>query len=272
MNISKTQLKINYWLIANKQRLKMAWVLFLIILSVFLWGINIYKWFRYAQETVKFQQSMEEIGQNFIDWQAIHSKNDFLPLEISDISFIPLGNSRYDLVAQINNPNNKWAVSRLDYRFFWEGREAGQSTFILAQEKKFLLVLNIKSDIEPKGLNLEFLEVGWKRITAKNKIPDFKSSDFAVKDISSNPSLKRISFQVKNNSAYNFWTVYFKSILYQGDKVSAVNKIPANKFLSGQERLIEIPFQGDFPYFTRAIIEPEVNILDENNFMPIKAE
>ena len=270
MDLTNTQLKLNYWLISHKQHFKKGLIFLLIILNLFLWGFSGYKWVYYIKETPQFRQAMKEMKKDFINWPAIHLKNKVQPLEISNLSFISLGESRYDLIVQLNNPNANWLVPYLDYKFFWADREVKQSTFLLALEKKFLLALNIKSDIAPKDLNLEFLKINWQRITPKQKILDFQSSDFVISNISSNTSLKRVSFQAKNSSACSFWTVYFEVILYQGGKVVAVNKIPVNKFLSGQEKLVEVPFPQGLPYFSQILIEPEINILDPDNFIPLK--
>ncbi len=270
MDLINIQLKLSYWIITHKHYFKKGIIFLLITLNVFLWGISGYKWIYYIEETSRFRAAMKDMNKDLISWTFVHLKNKPRSLEVSDVFFIALGNSRYDFIAQINNSNARWSVPYLKYRFFWNGNRAEGSSFVLPAEKKTLLVFNIESEVAPKDLNLEILNIDWQRITPGQKLPDFSLSDFLVDKISSDQILKRVSFSVKNNSAYSFWTVYFKTILYQGKKIMAVNNISINKFFSGEERLMDIYFPKGIPDFIQAVIEPEVNIMDKNNFIAPK--
>ncbi len=268
--MTNTQLRASYWLVTNKEALKKYLAAVLIVFNVILWGFSIYKWIYYIEGTTRFSLAMAEMKKDLINWKVVHLNNIPMPLEIINFSFIPLGKSKYDFVAEINNSNDNWLASNLDYRFSWFQGTKEQSSFILPQEKKFLLALNVESNIAPNDLSFEFLKINWNRITPKMEMINFKTSDIVVGNILSEPSLKRVSFLARNNSAYSFWKAYFNVIIRQDGKIAAVNKIPIDQFLSGEERLIESPFSNIISQSAQIIVEPEINVLDANNIISPK--
>ncbi len=265
MDITNSQLKTNYWLIIHSQKIKKIVTIALVILDVILVSFNFFQIINYIKGTAEYEKSMAELRSNLIDWPELHRISQPRAPEISNFSFIPLGNSKYDLAAQINNPNSKWLISNLTYRFTWDGGEAKQSTFLLAPDKKIVLILSKKIDTAPKNLNFDFVEVKWKKIDPREKVYDFKLSDIAVNDIHFDALLNKVYFSAKNNSAYGFWEARFKVVLWQGKKIIAANEIPISKFLSGEKRMVEVPFSSVISS-DQIQVEPEVNILDKNNF------
>ena len=270
MDLTNTQLRASYWLVSNKEALKKYLTTVLIIFNVVLWGFSIYKWIYYIEGTSRFSLTMAEMKKDLINWKIVRLNNTSQPLEIINLSFIPLGKSKYDFVAEINNSNDNWLASNLDYRFSWSQGTKEQSSFILSQEKKFILAFNVESSIAPNDLSLEFLKIDWNRITPKTEMLNFKNSDIIVGNILSEPSLKRVSFLARNNSAYSFWKAYFNIIVRQDGKIAAVNRIPIDQFLSGEERLIEVPFSSSISQSAQIIVEPEINVLDADNIIPPK--
>jgi len=265
MNITNLQLKTSYWLINYGQKIKKFLTIALVIIDAILLSFNFYQIASYIGETAEYEKSMTDFKLDLIDWQEIHKRNQPQSLEISNFSFVPLGNSKYDLAAQINNPNFKWLISNLTYKFVWDGGEARGSTFLLAPDKKVVLILNKNIGAEPKNLDFDFLEIKWEKIDAREKVYDFKLSDIAISDIYHDTSLNKVYFTAQNNSAYGFWETRFKVTLWQGQKMIAANEIPISKFLSGEKRMVEVPFSSSFSS-GQIRVEPEVNILDKNNF------
>lgn len=269
-NYDQKQLRLNYWLVNHREYFKKGLICLIIAMDIILWGYSGYKWFVYLKQTYSFKLTIKEMNKNLINWTAIHQRNTLQPLEIINLFYAPAGESRYDLAAQVNNPNPGWLVPSLEYKFLWDDKEARQTAFMLAKEEKIFLTFNAKSETAPKDLNIEFTKINWKRITPKLKIPDFRPSDFIIKNIFFDPSLKRVSFSAYNSSAYSFWTVDFKITVWRDKILAAANKISIDKFLSGEEKLIEIPFLQNFSSHTRILVEPEVNILDPDIFIPLK--
>ena len=73
-----------------------------------------------------------------------------------------------------------------------------------------------------------------------------------------------------NNSSYSFWESFLKVILYQNKKIVGINIISAKQFLSGEKRFLSANWINFLPPVTEVFIESEVNVLNFENFMPVK--
>jgi hypothetical protein len=270
--LTERQLKLHYWFITHKPQLKIVLIISLIVLNMGLWGYSIYGLVVYFN-TAKGQEAMlENLTQELIDWPAHHLKNKPQNLIPYEITVIPLGKGIYDLTLLIENPNSKWTVVSLDYRFVWlDGESKWQKSFLLPLEKKSLFGLKIPSGEPIRNPQIEFRNIRWKRVSPRRKLPQIDKSDFIIENIrfirGSKILPSRVTFEATNKTNYNFWQVDFKIILYQGEKIVGLNFISTQQFFSNEKRSLEVFWSEILPSITRVYIEPEVNILDPENFM-----
>lgn len=207
--LTQRQIKLNYWLVTHKAQLKKVLIISLIVLNMGFWGYSIYSLIIYFSTTKNHEIILKNFSQGLIDWPAYHTKNKPQDLVVYEITVIPLSRNRYDLVAQVENPNEKWAILDLDYRFVWPGSIAPASgqdnseadlkigatwrkNFFLpgggsvapasmqdngeadlkvgaTWQKKFLLGLNLVSSEPIKNPRIEFQNIQWRRLSEKQK-------------------------------------------------------------------------------------------------------
>lgn len=282
--LTQRQLKLNYWFITHKAQLKKVLIISLIVLNLGFWGYTTYGLVFYFIGRKDHQVVLKNLSRELIDWPIYHLKNKPENLFPSEIAVIPLEKGQYDLVVQVENPNLKWAIPELEYRFVWMGSPAApdagwQKGFFLPGEKKFLLRLNLSSPQPIRNPRIEFQNIRWKRLTKKlrnleREKLEIKRSDFLVEDArfirktAIIPS--KVQFKVTNKTNYNFWEVNFKILLYQGEKIVGANFVNTSRFLSGENRSLEVFWTESLPSITKIYIEPEVNVLDSDVFMKIE--
>jgi len=266
------QLKFAYWFTSNKEKLKkLGLAIFglidLILLSYGIWGLASY-YLTYNKE--------EQLFQNWptINWQSL-KRNRPEDLKILETSVIGGNFGKYDLVAKIKNPNDQWVASRITYRFLLDNNKStpSQTSFILAGEEKYLMVLAYESLERIKNLTVQFDQVGWQRLT---KIKNFKKVEFSIEvgeltplsDLVQNKTnLQRLSFTAKNNSIYNLWEVGFQiALLGSQNKTVGINYLIINDFPAFSEKKIEVNLFDVPANLRKILIIPEVNVFDENNF------
>lgn len=272
------QLKFAYWFTSNKEKIKkLGLAIFglidLILLGYGIWGFASY-YLTYNKE--------EQLFQNWptINWQSLQ-RNRPEDLKVLETNVIGGNFGKYDLVAKIKNPNDQWVASQITYRFLLDNNKStpSQTSFILAEEEKYLMVLAYESPERIKNLTIQFDQVGWQRLT---RLKNFKKVEFSINVgeltplsdlVQSKTNLQRLSFTVKNNSIYNLWEVGFQiALLGSQNKTVGINYLIINDFPAFSEKKIEVNLFDVPTNLRKILIIPEVNVFNENNFKTTEAK
>lgn len=272
------QLKFAYWFVENKERLiKLGIVIFAVfdlILVVFgAWGLTDY-FINYNRD--------EGIMKNWatIDYQNIRQLINPKPLQVIDTTVISGGVDKYDLVAKIINPNTLWVATKINYKFYINNEvyTPTQTSFILAEEEKYLMSLAYESTERINDFTLEIESISWKNL---NKI-ELKDVEIEISNekldsvtgLSQGQSnIKSLSFEVFNNSIYNLWQVGFQIVLLGSqNSIAAVNYLMINDLATFEKKTIELNLFNAPAYPRKIIVLPDVNIFNEDNFREEETE
>jgi hypothetical protein len=286
MDLTERQLKFGYWFLTHKQKLKKILIIFLIVLNAGLWGYSIFRFSLYFARSSLHEKVLLYLSRDLVD---LRMRTKFRPKDLSLSTpkalltgISPQGLSQYDFVVEVENPNPKWAITSLNYKFSWPGGASQpQQTFILPEQTKHLLALGQEVKTRPQNIQCEFLEINWKRVKQPflEKLAGLDISCENVKFIPASVSRKdgkeitfpaQVQFEAVNNTVYSFWQISFNVILLQGQIIVGVNSVPLEQFLSGQTRLVTATWTEKLARVTKVIVEPEVNILDPEVIMPLK--
>lgn len=271
------KLKIALWFVTHKEIIRRGLIMLLVLLDIFFVVFVFTRFESYLLGAGEEERMLEQMGQQTINYEDWYQKNQPLPLEIIAQTAVSSGRQNYDFIALVKNPNEKWLVSSLEYKFKWDSGESSVAeSFILPEEQKYLIAFGEKSTSAPKSVELEFQNLAWKRVTPKLNLPEIKKDVFKISEVEFMPKgvvpINRANFRVKNNSIFNFWTVNFNVILYQGNKIVGANSASLRQFLSGQTREVEVSWTETLPSVTNVVVDPEINILDPDLLMPIVEE
>lgn len=270
--ISKFQLKLNYWYLNNKARLKIALVVFLIAFSVGLFSYSIYQ-----AATIVFiddrnlNAGLTELTQNNVTYVNYHRVNAPKNIEITEFTATATSEGKYDFLARVYNPNTEFAATDITFQLL-AGNQivAEKSTFILPGQEKFFAFFNqeVPAAGSP-GLNVK--AVSWARQRSWDSFGPSRL-DFQISDKQFTPAVRSgvagaapvgvLNFKIKNATAYSYWQVGLYIALYSGDRVVGSNFVAMENFNSGEQREMSIKFTENFPSISKIEIIPEVNILD----------
>lgn len=279
--LSEEGLKFGYWLVTHQILLKKILAGVLIAAAGVLW---IYS------------------AAGFIDWAFVSGPkeranlNTILQIKVSpealraiaarDISFTDAeifssGVGRYDLLAQVSNPNEKW-WTEFEYRFAGEGLDDGwKKGFALPGDKKYIVDLGVERAFRPRNVRLEINNLKYHRIDP-HAIPNYavwrdEHFNMAITDkkfnpnaIHNNKSIGVLSFKATNNTAYGYWSVGFIATLYRGNQMVSINYLSANDMASGEARDLQMSFYEGLPTITKYEVVPEFNIFDESGYISQK--
>ena len=267
-SMSDKQIERNLWYIKNKILIKKIIIIILIIIIAVIYSIAIFKFI-----FIKIQDSKEKDWRAIeIDFKSWQEKNKPKSLITTDKNIIKLENNKYDLVIEIENPNERIIARELTYKFVYNNEYTKEkTTFILPDYQKKLIEFNIQSNKSIKKIDIEIIDVKWDRVNY-TELQNLPKNIFTIEDekinIDNNVKARNwIEFTATNISPYNWVEAEFNIFLYLGSKLVAVNQIKTNEFFSNEKKGIETSWFYRIPTYVNLKIEPEVNVLDKDNYI-----
>lgn len=195
--------------------------------------------------------------------------------------------SRFDFVTEVKNINPRH-YGKISYAYLVNGVEydAGEQ-FILPGGSKHLMLLGQEMSARPLSAQLILKKQEWKRPDGKivniNNWQQFQDErlDIKVSDVKFTPprasglseklNLAQLDFSVTNNTAYNYWRAYLDILLYNHGQLVGVNRYSVDKLKSGEVRPIQISWPGTLVNLTKADVFPEIDIMDQSNYLKFEA-
>ena len=280
--IGLTEKRMNFglWFVSNRKRLLVVLIAILSLVAFVSWSNTIYNFARYY-----FVGTFEDeiIVREGADTTVTRSQYvNPVDLKIGDVKVIK-NDHTVDFIAQVDNVNKEhWA--HFSYSFQVGGFESDvKNGFVLPGESKYLIILSQESNSTrlPK-LNLSNLS--WTRVS-KHEYPDWDQfvSDRMNIDVvnsgflpakssglSEKINLGLLSFDVENNSPFNYWDVGLSILLYARGQLVAVNAFALNEFESGESRSVKISMPGAISGVSKIEIIPEIDLTRDDIYMKFK--
>lgn len=264
--LSDFQLKLSYFLVSNKLLIRKIYIVLLILFNCVFWGYVIYGFTIWAMDYQRLSQQTNDL---------LYGSSTVLPsieagkpkeLQVSDIKSFGSEADRFDLMAEVVNPNTDW-LATFDYVFTNNASTTKYAGFALPGKRKILLALG-KSEANSQ---LVISNIKWSKITDFAAIANNRDR-FLIQDNVFIPATKdtnpsRVKFSITNESPYSYWETGLVVLLYSGSNMVAVNYLTIPQFLSGSTRQIEMNWTKPLPNVDNMEIIPEINFLEPNNLM-----
>lgn len=279
--LSEGGLKLGYWFLTHKVLLKKILAGILIATAGVLWiysAIGFIDWAFVSgpKERANLNTTLQiKLAPGAL--QAIAARD----IAFTEADIFSSGVGRYDLLAQVANPNEKW-WAEFEYRFAGDGFDGNwKKGFALPGDKKYIVDLGVEQAFRPRNVRLETRNLKYHRIDP-HVIPNYTAwrdehFNMAVTDKNFNPngahnnkSIGVLSFKASNNSAYGYWSVGFYAMLYRGDQLISINYLSAENFASGETRALQMQFYEGLPTITNYDVVPEFNIFDDSGYISQK--
>lgn len=200
-------------------------------------------------------------------------------VEIIEKYLIPAGQSQYDALVTIHNPNSLFGIANLDYSFDFTGSAGNVITskdgtsFLLPGETKYIFAFNVNlSPTDAKSFNFRIKSFSWQRFTSYAE-PDIAVYQKEFNFISGGSGFAQLKAKIQNRSSYDFREITARAVIRDNSgRPVAVNETNSNDVRTNEER--EIVFNWDNS-FSQDIdpqnieIQPEVNVFNDDNFMKV---
>jgi len=277
--LTEDQLKVGYWWVTHKVLVKKVFTAVLAVVAFSLLGYGAWgfaDWF--FGSGVRERQEIGLLTQSWTDYAFFRESAQPDPMVTQSAETITAGEGRYDMVAKVSNPNQRWWME-FDYRFVGGGFEdAYKRGYLLPTEAKYLYSLSVESDSKPQAA-LEVAEVRMHRVDNHVVQPDYRMwatarLNFIIEDIKfaepekdSPIPISRASFNVTNDTAFGYVSVPFFVTLLSGNRVVGVNRVVISQLRAGDTRHVEASWFNDLPNVTRVEVNPEINIFDDGVYL-----
>lgn len=267
------------WFLENRKKFFIGVIIFLVVLSAILYSVffyNLYDYIRYTPEERQALQELSEVNVNLNPGRLA------IDLEVGKSQFF-FHNDKYDFVSQVKNPNNNF-FSYIDYCFSDGDKNLFCSnTILFPGENKYIVDLAIDLENRPSDLKFNITKKNWERVSVRT-YPDWEKYyserlNFSIFDIKfemikpadlSLKSTNNLSFNIQNNSPYNFWEVPLDIIMFYRGNIVGVNKYNISEFMSLESKNINLSWSNSLSQVDDTKIIPNLNILQEENYIRYK--
>lgn len=246
--------------------------------SIVLLGIGTYYAFFKAPETcsdAKQNQDEQGVDCGGVCTAVCEEKVTGENLQLTEVAFVPGGNGRYDVLGKVYNPNDVIGASSFTYMVELKDTAGkviasrGGKSFILPQESKYVLVLNMESSVPPAAASVRVNETEWARFSGYQEKPAVNIYQKRYDKISSGAGFAEAYGLLSNESPYDFRSVIVKVILRDGEgKPLAFNMTEMRTVQSHEERDFRLVWPSAFPGTVEKVeTEVDADVYHSDNFM-----
>lgn len=217
------------------------------------------------------------------DLHAFTAETAGEPLVPSPVVVLPSVEGSRDLYATLVNPNADWRAT-FSYRFRSGTFETpNQEGFILPEEEKPLIAFAVKAEGPLSGAELVIEDLAWervdKRVTGSYEAFVADRLRFAFTDVAftaepqtDGKASARVTFTVKNDSAYGYYDPAFVVLLKRGTAVVGVTRTTLSSLGAGETEQVTIAWAGAIPSVSQTVVIPDVDIFDSATYIPVGLE
>jgi hypothetical protein len=271
-------IRVGIWFLEHKQYFLYGLYGLLIFIGLLTWPRFFYVFGEYIFIGMRNEaQLLSEMTQTTFTHEQFLSQSA-QPLQFGAVEILPAINGKVDLVASVRNPNPNFAA---EYSFYFTQNDIkteSQTAFILPQENKYLMALNLEAASPAAGwqvliTNIHYRRIDahvyrdWKKFAEEHLVFEFIDKKFIPASatlLTEKIKLNDLQFTAVNNSAFNYQELNLQILLWQQSRLVGANHYLLERFGSGDRRDIKITWPGRIDSVSEIVILPEVNILRDD--------
>ncbi len=192
-----------------------------------------------------------------------------------EVSFVPGGNDRSDVLVTLYNPNDTSGASSFRYTIELHASD-GQvlatrtgTSYILPQETKDLIEIGLPSSTPPLSVTMTVSDATWERFSGYQEKPNISIYQKHYAILPPGAIFSQASGLLSNESLYDFRSISVAVILRDSnDKLLAINKTRLDNIKAGEQRDFTLPFPAPFPGTVEKIdMEADADAYHSDNLM-----
>jgi len=267
------------WWVAHRDRIERIGVWALAVFAVVsmsfsLWHVFTYLFFGYAQD----QQMVVNQVNTFSDYTSVQARYTATNVAVRGVDVFPSSPGRFDIVADVYNPNERW-IATMNYHFSYVGGETAVATdVLLPKEARPVVAFGIEESALPQGARLVIDSVKWMSIDphqypniqgfiADKEQVSLSGLQFARAGGNDGSISNRIEFDITNETIFGMWSpLFFIELLNNGTRVGLI-PVTIDIFLPGETRHVDVRSLVDRLFVTDVNLIPVFNVFDVSIFI-----
>ena len=269
------ELRLGEWYVRHRELLRMILTILLAVWSVVTIGYSGWQWGVYlAVGYAEDERLLKALARPQIPYEVMHLAQGAKDLAIRSVDVFQPTGSKYDLVAEVENPNERWYAA-ITYKFTYSGgATASAVATVLPHSERPVAVFCHKADAYPAGAELMIESVRWQRANP-HIIPDVESYlserlNFPITDVlfSSGDSVPRLTFDITNATAYSYWQPVFYVALQSGGVPQGFIYVSLDQFRAGEKRSVDLRLFSPGAAGSAIRLIPAFSVFDPSAYMP----
>ncbi len=245
-----------------------------ILLIFFVWQVI---WYLVSGSFFEVRD-MAKLGANVGVMHEVVNNRAANDLIIAGANILKSSDSASDFYTLIENPNEDWYAT-FSYVFSYsDGNTGTMEGYVMPGEEKYLIALNVKSDVRPSSADISLSNVVWHYVD-RHEVSDVgtwieEHDNFIVSDAShitdielSEDKIARSLFTITNASAYAYWEPVFTILLKRNGVIVGLNQATVQRFEAQESRDVEVHWSGDAVTTGTPTILPNLNYFDSSSYM-----
>lgn len=249
---------------------------FLVILGILLVGVY-YAFIKAPETCVDGKKNQNEQGIDCggacraVCQEVVVGKD----IQLKEVAFVEGGQNRYDVFGKILNGNSDIGATKFRYTFELRdgsGRvlatRSGEN-YILPQETKSLIELNLETASVPVSVTLALTEVVWERLSGYQEKPNVSIYQKRYAQVTEGFGYAEAYGLLSNESPYDFRSILVGVILRDGTgRPVALNTTTQNTIKAGESRDFKLVWPLPFPGTVSQIdMEIDADVYHSENFI-----
>jgi len=192
-------------------------------------------------------------------------------LRVEEKYFVYGSDNRFDVMAKISNPNDRYGVAKFNYEFKLVDQdgavlstETGES-FILPKESKYVIDLNLYSAINPYAVEFSMSDLVWEELLEYEE----PKLNIYSKDYSEESDRNTVFGLLRNESYFDFNSLEVDIVLRGKDgKPVALGRTEMRTIKSQEQRDFKFIWPYKFGNEVESVeVRAEADVFDSNNFI-----
>lgn len=274
------QLKAASWFVRHKTHVQNTGIGVLLTFAIITVGYSFIYWVGYGSfGALQDAQSRVILSQSFEDYTVLQPSYRAAQVVFGDTVIIEESNDTSHILTTIRNPNPNWVVT-LRYTYvggFGETQEA--STTLMPGARGVLAALGVDTGGSIRNVQLNVIDFDWGRIDP-HLVSDptgyvSARTNFTTSRVDiSRPNRSQevpgtIQFSVSNNTAYNYVSVPFTVLMYNGDALVDVRPLVIDRFLSAETEGVTFNLGFENTSISEVEVLSALNIFDSAVYLAV---
>ena len=243
------ELQVSYWLVGSRPKLRTIALATFVAFDFILFGLACLYGLRFFLSAGDYDALIRSYAQNRVQYSKINTRLQPTEPVVMQTAVLGGASGKYDLVAVVKNPSDRWALESVDYSFLLDQQTLAQGvTSFFPSEERYLVQFQVPlARVSPQAkMTVAFSNPRWRRALDKTDLPavELRVQNPAFRILSTVPAspLSQVTATVTNGSVFALDSVDVTTLLMNAGAIVGAGQITLSDLTALEDRPVDIRF------------------------------